>query len=120
MFMTTSKRGRPKRETRLDEQQVEYLASIGVTDADIAILAGVSESTVRRRFDTQLKTGRVSLRTRLRKAMVDSALSGNVTMQIWLSKQFLGMRDKQDVAFSGRDVREMTDEELRAIVDRKD
>lgn len=96
------------------------MASIGCTDEDIAAVAGCSRSTVQRTFDAQLKEGRASLRTRLRKAQVDSAMAGNTTMLIWLGKQYLGQRDKYDVIQSERDVKDMTDDELRAILEEED
>jgi len=34
---------------------------------------------------------------KLRKKMWENAMSGNSTMQIWLSKQYLGMSDKQEI-----------------------
>ena len=113
--MTTT--GRPKAQPQLTERQVTFLASIGCTDLEIAEAAGVSRSTLQRTFGVQLKEGRASLRTRLRKAQVDSALAGNTTMLIWLGKQYLAQRDRYDVETHERDVREMTDAELRAIVD---
>jgi hypothetical protein len=38
---------------------------------------------------------------RLRKAQLDAALGGNVTMQIWLGKQMLGQKDSAELEHSG-------------------
>lgn len=93
--------GRPKAAVQLTEVQIQSLAAIGCTDNEIATLAGVSEPTLQRRFDTALKAGRASLRESLRKAQVQRALNGSDTMLIWLGKQYLGQRDKQEITGDG-------------------
>ena len=46
----------------------------------------------------------------LRRAQWKSAEGGNVTMQIWLGKQWLGQRDQQEVTISER-----TDETIKKM-----
>lgn len=90
------------------------MASFGCTDTEIAMLADVSEGTIKRHFDPQLKRGRASLRTGLRTAQVKKALGVLVervdkdgekdiyltppdnTMLIWLGKQYLDQHDKSE------------------------
>jgi AraC-like DNA-binding protein len=76
---------------------VQELAAVGCTDEEIARIAGVSEGTIKRHFDPQLKQGRGSLREKLRKAQVARALQGSDTMLIWLGKQYLDQHDKQEI-----------------------
>lgn len=110
--------GRPKVKPHIDETQVAQLASFGCTDSEIAVVAGISESTLRRHFEPLLKKGRASLRADLRTAQVKKALGVFVrqtdkddtkdvyltppdnTMLIWLGKQYLEQRDKTDTKTS--------------------
>lgn len=103
---------RPQKEATLTLEQIEQLAAIGCTDAEIAVLARISEATLKRSFEPQLKTGRASLRLDLRTAQVRKALGVQVqkmnddgttvvyhqppdnTMLVWLGKQYLEQRDK--------------------------
>lgn len=84
--------GRPVKPARLDAEQIRHLASIGVSDADIALLAGLSERTLQTRFRTQLKEGRAQKRIRLLAAMTRRLEAGSDRMLIWLSQQWLDMR----------------------------
>lgn len=75
-------------------EQVYELAAIGCTDREIARFFGVKEDTLRYNFTDKLIKGREDLNQQLRRAMLRNALTNmNVTMQIWLSKNILGMSD---------------------------
>lgn len=89
---------RPKAQPALSPEQVQELASLGCTDSEIATLAAVSESTLKRSFEPQLRAGRAELRRSLRRAQVKRALDGSDTMLIWLGKQYLEQRDKQEIS----------------------
>lgn len=90
--------GRPRKPVHLTAEQIEELASIGCTDEEIANLASVSEFTLRRYFQPQLKKGRACLRERLRRVQIKMAVhDNNVAMAIWLGKQYLGQRDRHEV-----------------------
>jgi len=97
--------GRPRIE--LDLRQVEELARIGCTEADMAAVLGVSVDTIQRRkrdceeFRGVIEKGRAALRNSLRRLQVKKALEGNVTMLIWLGKQLLGQSDRHDFEHSG-------------------
>jgi hypothetical protein len=92
-----AKVGRPK--IVIDYNIVEKLAHIQCTEAEIAEFLGISVRTLQRNPEFSrihkkgLETGKMSLR----RIMWKKADDGNVTMMIWLSKQYLGMRDKQEV-----------------------
>lgn len=84
--------GRDK--TVVPPDQVYELAALACTDKDIARFFGIKEDTLRYNFAAELVKGRESLKISLRRAMVKNAIANmNVTMQIWLSKNILGMSD---------------------------
>lgn len=85
---------RPKKE--VDPETVVKLASIGCSMREIAMVVGVSTSTISRRFQNEYEEGRANLNVRLRKKQVEIALAGNTTMLIWLGKQLLDQSDKQE------------------------
>lgn len=99
------KRGRS--ETDLNMETLMQCAKIQCTKEEAAAVCEVSADTIDRRLAEQGTTwtefftahssgGKASLR----RAMFKSALQdGNVTSQIWLSKQHLGMKDRNEVGF---------------------
>ena len=74
------------------------------TDEEIASFLGISSKTIQRRkqddeeyclaYKKGFDMGRVSLRQSQYKSAVTQ---GNVTMQIWLGKQYLGQKDQVKV-----------------------
>jgi AraC-like DNA-binding protein len=77
---------------------IEALAAIGCTLEDIAAVIGMSKRTLMRREKEELigaaiKRGRAKAKMSLRRSQLNSAIRGNVTMQIFLGKQMLGQRD---------------------------
>ena len=90
--------GRPLIE--IDAEEVIKLASIGCSNSEIAAFFDCSEDTIERRFAGELNKGRENGKTRLRRLQWQSATKGNVVMQIWLGKQMLGQKDKQEIEHS--------------------
>lgn len=78
------------------EKQVEKLASYGLTNKEIAEALGYDDTTLKRKFENFLTKGKANLKQRLKRKQIDVALSGNVSMLIWLGKQYLGQADKLD------------------------
>jgi len=76
------------------EKQIEKLASYGLTNKEIADALGYDDNTLKRNFEIFLIKGRANLNQRLKKKQIQVALSGNVSMLIWLGKQYLGQADK--------------------------
>jgi len=75
-------------------EEVEQLAAYGMKTTEIADWFGVNEQTMRYNFSDILLKGRTKLKMSLRVAMYKNAIdSNNTTMQIWLSKNHLGMSD---------------------------
>jgi len=84
--------GRDK--TVVPPEQVYELAALFCSDKDIANFFGIKEDTLRYNFAAELIKGRENLKISLRRAMIKNAIANeNVTMQIWLSKNILGMSD---------------------------
>jgi hypothetical protein len=92
-----NKGGRP--EKTIDLEEVRRLAAIMCTQMEIAAVLGVDVSTLKRRegFALVYKDGQDEGKMSLRRAMFKSALGGSYVMQIWLSKQHLGMKDKNEL-----------------------
>jgi len=73
------------------------------TQSEIAEVLGVSLSTLEhdKEFLRIHKKGIEAGKASLRRMQWKSAEGGNVTSQIWLGKQYLGQRDKQEL--TGKD-----------------
>lgn len=112
--------GRPRKE--IDKDQFEKLCGIQCTQEEIASWFLVSADTIDRWvkktynknfaevFKEKRKRGLVSLR----RVQFETALKGNVSMLIWLGKQYLGQSDKNEVKTTEsiqRLVIEMNDDE---------
>lgn len=105
-----------RKQVEIDQQLVEDLAAIGCTDAEIATICRVSERTIQRRCREALAAGRARLKSSLKRKQVELALGGNVSMLIWLGKQYLEQRDRQDVTHSGEELKVVE----RIVTDRTD
>ena len=77
--------------------EVEKLAKYGCTTREIADFYGCDESLISKSYSEYVTKGKANLKKRLRELQWASAKSGNVTMQIWLGKQYLGQAEKQDI-----------------------
>ncbi len=108
-----AKMGRPN--IKIDKQQFEKLCSLQCTKEEIAGFFNCSEDTIekfcKREYDATFtavfhqkrQVGKISLR-RSQWKMAEK----NVTMAIWLGKQYLGQQDKQEVQISHDDtIKEM-------------
>ena len=98
--------GRPKKvagtnKYEFDEDKIELLASKFWNMSEIAAFYNVDESTIRGRFPNLMVKGREKGKARLRDMQLAAAQKGNVTMLIFLGKNYLGQRDVQDVKHSG-------------------
>jgi hypothetical protein len=88
---------RPRKD--IDPEQVEKLAQLGLSYAEIAAVLDCDASTLTRRFAQVIKKGHEHRDASLRRTQFDVAVNQkNPTMLIWLGKQFLGQRDKQELS----------------------
>lgn len=86
------KTGRKPKE--IDPEEVKKLAAIQCSVEEIADFFDVSKKTIERRFGAAIKTGRSTGKTSLKRQQYIVAMKGNVTMLIWLGKQYLGQKEK--------------------------
>ena len=90
---TQSKVGRPK--AKVDVEILKNLASIGCPTYEIASVLNVSARTLKRNFAEIIDQYKQKGKASLRKKMYDKAVKkDNTMMQIFLSKNYLGMSDK--------------------------
>ena len=78
----------------MDANVVAGMAFLGATTLEIAEFVGCSRDVLERRYAGVLRKKRSTLRMRLRRAQIRLALEGNVTMLIWLGKQYLDWTDR--------------------------
>ena len=127
MSDTKKRPGRPK-EFFPDMEEVHKLCQLNCTDAEVAAFFDVSLRTVERErqsnpeFNEVIEQGKSFGKLSLRRKQVELAMDGNPTMLIWLGKQYMGQKDKQETAHTGADggaikviASEMTDEEASKI-----
>ena len=92
----------------LDLEQMKKLAAMQCTYEEIAAWFGCSRSTLYAREDYRelIERERLKAHASMRRTMFQSALEGDRQMLIWLSKQYLGMREKTE--HSGEGLRPLT------------
>ena len=89
--------------------QLEEMAALQLTYAEIASIYKIDEDTMTRCVKEQpevserIKRGREKGKASLRRLQWKSASDGNVTMQVWLGKQWLNQTDKQSTELSGKE-----------------
>tara|TARA_R100001369_G_scaffold16694_1_gene31736 strand:- start:2358 stop:2732 length:375 start_codon:yes stop_codon:yes gene_type:complete len=105
----TKSMGRPNK--KVDEKVIANLSQIGCTQEEIGSVVGISARTLQRRFSDLVEDNKNIGKASLRKRMWSSALKGNPNMMIWLSKNYLGMKD--------RTVQETVVEPLPLIIEAK-
>lgn len=86
---------RPRK--KIDAEQVRKLAAINCSHAEIGSVLGCSADLLQRRYAAVIKEGRDHGCMSLKRKMFETAMNGNVTMMIWLSKQMLGYRDQVEL-----------------------
>ena len=97
-----AKEGRPKKD--IDFDMVSKLCAIQCTGEEIAAILEVDYDTLNARvkekfkksFSDYFKKENERGKASLRRLQWKTAESGNVTMQIWLGKQYLAQSDKQE------------------------
>ncbi len=85
---------RPKK--NIDVEQVKRLAAIQCSYEEMAAVLDCDESTLTKRFSQVIQKGRSNGRMSLKRKQYTMAMGGNITMLIWLGKQYLGQRDKRE------------------------
>lgn len=91
---TNLKKGNKNAKKDISEKQVFELAKLHCTYEEIANILDISKGTLTNRFKQVIQKGYEDVKRSLRKKQLELARSGNVTMLIWLGKQYLGQTDK--------------------------
>lgn len=110
--------GRPKKNlSPKDWDSVDYMCMIHCTGEEIAGVLGMDYDTLNRNCKEQkgmfiseyIKQHQNGGKMSLRRAQWKAAEGGNVTMQIWLGKQWLGQKESQEITITNDDetIREM-------------
>jgi hypothetical protein len=95
--------GRPR--AKIDMDKVDALLQRQCDGTEIAALLGIHYATLSRHIEREYNVNfadysqqkKASGHALLRSKMFEMALSGDKTMLIWLSKQYLGMRDQSNI-----------------------
>lgn len=91
---TVNKGGRPRKE--IDAEGVIKLRSYGLTADEIAKFYNCSRSTLYDKYSDALREGESCLETSLKRTMFELGVNHkNADMLKWLSKNYLGFKDKQ-------------------------
>ena len=99
---------RPKRQ--VDTSRIEELISNGCSDNEIAVITGVPQTVLCKKYATLLRKKRELRKSELRAKQMSLALAGDRTMLIWLGKNMIGQSDRADITSAG--------EALKVIVER--
>jgi hypothetical protein len=91
------KNGRPSKVLTISEADVKKLAKIGCTQEEIGEILGVAHSQISRSFAQAYKSGLSACKMSLRRKQLAVARKGNPALLIWLGKQMLGQKDKQEI-----------------------
>jgi hypothetical protein len=117
-----AKMGRPKLIENDDKTKKEFEALMGipfVTSATISDFFGVENSTlcrwIKENYDltfADLKAQKQEgLKLKLAGKQFDVAMSGNVSMLIWLGKQWLGQKDNHEIDLTGKEIKIVIDKD---------
>ena len=99
--------GRPK--AKIDWKMVDKYLQAQCSGVGIASLLGIAYVTLARaceaehnvNFEEYSQAKKGEGKELLRATMFKNAMGGDKALQIWLSKQYLGMSEKQDTAHNG-------------------
>lgn len=95
-----------------DFNRLLNMVRIQCTQTEICSILGMSDTTLKRRLKERGYENFVDLykrhndegRMSLRRMQWQAAENGNPTMLVWLGKQYLGQKDKQEQTISGEHV----------------
>lgn len=99
LYGTPDRGGAPRK--LCDPVAIERLGAIGCTTEEIAAVCGVCKDVIEEQYSEAMQIGKSRARAELRREQWRQAMAGNGTMLVWLGKQMLGQRDKQEL--TGKD-----------------
>jgi len=90
--------GRGENKQIIPVEEVRKLAALHCSYKDMAEYFQVKEGTFRDHFRSEVERARQKLKHRLSEAMIENAINRcNPTMQIWLSRNWLGMNQDKEL-----------------------
>lgn len=89
--------------TTEDRARVEAMGAHGVPQDQIAAYIGIAEKTLRKHFRRELDSSKGATTYKVSKALVQNAVNGNVTAQIFWLKTQAGFRETTAVDLSSED-----------------
>jgi hypothetical protein len=81
------------------------MISVGTPHDVIARAIGVSERTLYRHFEHELKNGKAEIHAAIGRSITAMALAGDKTMMIFYAKAQMGWRERTSVGFEDEDGR---------------
>jgi hypothetical protein len=78
------------------------MISVGTPHDAIARVLDISQSTLYRHFDQELKNGKTEIHAAIARGITAMALSGDKTMMIFFAKSQMGWRDSHRVGFEDK------------------
>jgi hypothetical protein len=110
----------------VDMVKLDRLAQLPIRAEDIAYVLEVSTDTLSRRikethgttFAEYLEQKRATIRYSLMAKQFDLALKGNVTLLIWLGKQYLDQKDKLENTNKNEPLAQLPDADLEEKIKR--
>ena len=119
-----NKGGRPSKLPDINKQQFEAMCQIQCTKDEMCAIFQIDEVTLTKWckqtygigfsdiYKSKSSTGKMSLR----RQQFKSAENGNVTMQIWLGKQYLGQTDKVEAKNENTNTNETVFSQLKEVL----
>lgn len=82
----------------IDPEKVKVLAARGCTKSEVAAVLDCHRETIINNYSWAYDEGKERGRAKLRKMQWDTAEAGNPALLIWLGKQILNQKDKQELS----------------------
>jgi len=110
------------RRSDIDLVELEKLCQLSCTDEEIAAWFSTSTRTIERRrkeprFAEIMARGKAKGRISIRRMQMKLLEQGNATMGVWLGKQLLGQRDQIEEVRPKFSLRDLSAQQLRAVLE---
>lgn len=86
----------PHKPTEITLKRARLLAGYRVPKGQIALIIGVNTDTLEKYYGDEMMKGVANTNRRVVKALLQNALKGDTTAQIWWTKAQLGWSEKKD------------------------
>ena len=86
----------PHKPTEITLKRARLLAGYRVPKEQIALIIGVNTDTLEKYYGDEMRKGIANTNRRVVKALLQNALNGDTTAQIWWTKAQLGWSERKD------------------------